>query len=431
MNYSMHLEVPSKYFLVKLILLMLIFPKLTYGQSQPNAIYSGERHHFFSNTLKEERSYQVFLPLSYHSTTKNNYPVVYIMDGDYNFHFATGLIEFLSSTSGSIPEMIVVGISDQGMEKYRDYCRPSNTGAEGGHADEFMLFLEKELIPLIKKNYRASQYETLVGHSMGGLFVTNAFLTRPEIFDCHIAIDASLWWNNFEIISRADSIYESKKELSSMLYMSQARSQSMGVDSLSFVLDKYFPEKEHWNFSHYETENHGSVAMVAIKDAFEDLFEGWEISRETFYTFKNASDFSKHYQVFNERFESSFMLHPTITKNVIYFYDAKNRVGAMDSLEQELITNFPGSLEDFYVTKGSLAKEKENYTEAISILESNLKRNPNSYQSCDELSKMYLKMGEQEKAKIFSRQTLEIANRIGLRQWQLNELAAQERSVNK
>lgn len=63
-----------------------------FGQENPLLINT-ERGSLFSNALDEERSYQIYLPESYHYSKKGNYPVVYMVDGDYNFYYQTGIVE--------------------------------------------------------------------------------------------------------------------------------------------------------------------------------------------------------------------------------------------------------------------------------------------------------------------------------------------------
>ena len=97
------------------IVFILIF--LISGILFAQHIAIGERHSFDSEILNEQRSYQIYLPPSYHENSNAKFPVIYLLDGDYNFHYDSGLIEFLSNSAFTIPEMILVGISDNGGTK--------------------------------------------------------------------------------------------------------------------------------------------------------------------------------------------------------------------------------------------------------------------------------------------------------------------------
>ena len=63
-----------------------------------------------SKTLGEERPILVYTPSDYASSGAL-YPVLYLLDGDYHFHHATGIVDFLSKLD-RMPRMIVVGIQN-------------------------------------------------------------------------------------------------------------------------------------------------------------------------------------------------------------------------------------------------------------------------------------------------------------------------------
>lgn len=76
-----------------------------------------------SDYLNEEREVQVLLPESYHSNTQATYPVLYLLDGDYNFHGISGMLDFLGNKGQLIPDIILVAVADKGTQKYRQYIR--------------------------------------------------------------------------------------------------------------------------------------------------------------------------------------------------------------------------------------------------------------------------------------------------------------------
>ena len=81
----------------------------------------GERITINSNILAEERELQILLPESYLSHPQSSYPVIYLLDGDYNFHAVSGMLDLLANKGQLIPDVILVGIADKGTDKYRQY----------------------------------------------------------------------------------------------------------------------------------------------------------------------------------------------------------------------------------------------------------------------------------------------------------------------
>ena len=418
-----------KYFITSFFLFFIL--SNSFCQSNGNALIPTERHSFASQILGEERTIQVYLPPSYYFSDKGNFPVIYLMDGDYNFHHDSGLIEFLSNVANKIPEMILIGISDKGSTKYRDYCRPNTASPQGGNANKFMSFLEKELKQFVNKKYRTSDYDILVGHSMGGLFVANHFLEQPERFDNFIAIDPSLWWNDYAVTEKADSIFQKQKELKSNLFISLADTQGMGVRGFVGILDKYFPSNPKWNFKYYENENHGSVHMITIQDALLKLFKDWNVSQEEFYSFKSAQDLIDHFKKLKTEFNTNFSLPAYNFSNMMYFYYRRNLTADINLLETEIGTHFPSSLEEFYIQLARCQMEEKKYDEAEKTYNKCLTKEPNSYRAYEGLSKIYLERKEIKKAKKASQHCLELAKKANLRQYQINELQSTFESINK
>lgn len=177
----------------KLFTLFLIATSanLCFGQD----ISIGIRDTVFSETLHQDREISIYLPPGYHSSQSQKYPVLYILDGDYNFQYVAGLLELEGGISERIPNMILVAISGKGTATYIKNCKPNLEGIEDkGNADEVAVFIERELIPYVNSKYKTNGFKILSGHSVGGLFVINTALNHPKLFDRYIAISPALWW---------------------------------------------------------------------------------------------------------------------------------------------------------------------------------------------------------------------------------------------
>ena len=418
-----------------LFLIFVLSSPFIISQNNYGAQIPSERDSIFSNFLNEERAYQIYLPPSYFFNDKGNYPVVYLIDGDYNFNFDTALIEYLSNVSSKIPEMIVVGISDKGNANYKIDCTPTNASDKKGNATNFMSFIDKELKPYINKKYRISPYSMLIGHSIGGLFVTNYLLENPASFDAFVAIDPALWWGDYEIIKRADSIYKDKKELGAKFYISLADTKQMGVNQFVGVLDNYFPFEKDWTFNHYKNENHGSVALPTIKDALLDIFKKWSISREDFYAFKSPKELIAYYKNISDEFNTEFTLSSYFFSNAIYYYFRTEKYSDLDSFESEIKENFPNFLSEFYVILAQNYLGNSNSEKAEDLYQKGINANPLSFKSYDGLSKVYFSKKEFQKAKEASLKALKLAKQVKVRQWQMNELVSNydkiEAQINK
>src|SRR6185295_19160440 len=89
-----------------------------------------------------------------------------------------------------------------------------------GGADNFLKFIETELIPEIEKRYRVRPYRILAGHSFGGLFTVHAMITKRELFKSYVAVSPSLQWAAEETLKKAEEFLKTRKEFNATLFTS-------------------------------------------------------------------------------------------------------------------------------------------------------------------------------------------------------------------
>src|SRR3954453_3084517 len=78
-------------------------------QEHPQArLFGTEERTLLSQIRGREYQLSVALPDTYKTSTQA-YPVIYVLDGDYNFGVAAGLTRF-SNVFRQVPELIIVGI---------------------------------------------------------------------------------------------------------------------------------------------------------------------------------------------------------------------------------------------------------------------------------------------------------------------------------
>lgn len=141
------------------------------------------------------RSYDIYirLPDQYAQEKGKKYPVLYVLDGQWDF-------KLLDSIQGGllydkfVPEMIIVGITysgdhpDYGALRAMDYTPVHDTFIPGsGEAPRFLAFLKDGLLPFIESNYRtdASQ-RVLLGSSFGGTFTLYTLFSESALFSGYI-----------------------------------------------------------------------------------------------------------------------------------------------------------------------------------------------------------------------------------------------------
>jgi hypothetical protein len=147
------------------------------------------------------RSYDIYvrLPSGYAQNQGKKYPVLYVLDGQWDLKLLDSIYGGLFY-DGFVPEMIIVGITYSGASpdynslRAMDYTPVQDASLPGsGDAPRFLAFFKEELIPFIETNYRvdASQ-RVLMGSSFGGTFTLYAMFAEPKLFSGYVAASPSV-----------------------------------------------------------------------------------------------------------------------------------------------------------------------------------------------------------------------------------------------
>lgn len=190
---------------------------------------------FQSNIMAEKRRVIVHLPLNYFKETDKKYPIMYVLDGTAQDQHTSDKISVLAAAN-LIPECIVVGILNSKGNRNRDQTPPfMQTETEDdkspfGEAQNFLSFIEKELIPKIENTYRSNGYRTLSGHSRGGLFVLYSLMEKPELFNARFCYSTPVWRFNDIMITKMTAFAKAKKiKEKSFLFLSAGADETENI----------------------------------------------------------------------------------------------------------------------------------------------------------------------------------------------------------
>lgn len=269
-------------------------------------------------------------------------------------------------------EMIVVGIIN--TDRTRDLTPTKATGtiaaqfATAGGADNFLKFIETELIPEIEKSYRVQPYRVLAGHSLGGLFAIHALITRPELFNSYVAVSPSLQWSDEATLKRAEEFFKTRKELRATLFTSLGNEPGdigKTFEEFKQLLAKNQVKDFEWQAEQMTDEDHGSVVLRSHYFGLRKVYDGWQMPRDpaTGAVAGGLKAADEHYKWLGKKFGYSI---PT-PENLI------NQIG--------------------YQFLGA-----GNPEEAIATFKSNVERYPNSANVYDSLAEAYEKGGQLELA---------------------------------
>ncbi len=237
-----------------------------------------------SAVLGEERQLLIFLPANY-ETTDQPLPVIYLLDGRAHFRQTTSTVELLARNA-RMPRSIVVGIAN--TDRSRDFTSAAIKGLPSGGADRFLAFFETEVIPFIDGNFRTARHRTLIGHSLGGLFVMNVIADRPALFQAAIAISPAIT-NDERVGERSRSIserlaasLEENQNLSFALFITMSDGEDGrwvdDFDTIEELLLTSAPNGFRWEFRRLEGEDHGTTVLPSTFQGLRFINADWDTS---------------------------------------------------------------------------------------------------------------------------------------------------------
>ena len=354
-----------------IITLCLGFIHLNAQSNEPIVI--GSKHHITSDILSEERAYWVSLPESYKDEFKSykKYPVLILLDGNTHFHFASGMVNSMSSGNSDkreIPEMIVIGVLNVNRE--RDFTPDkiiTKRKNETGGGDNFLSFIETELIPKIDSEFRTAPYRILVGHSLGGLITAHSYLQQNSLFNSFISIDPSFGTWDEKVMD--EKLNNSTNEiLNKPLYIATAnwgqrnlRNRDRHIRFFELLNSK----TKNLNAYHqyYPSKNHSSVVLPAFYDGLNFIFKGYN---KSYRQVDNFEKFINQYQEFSIRNSYDFKPPEELVNRIAYHLMRSN---------------------DMLVKK-----------EALKFFELNAKNYPQSYNVFDSLGEAYYILNNRNEA---------------------------------
>lgn len=406
---------------MKKTILLLIFSILTnlvfaQGKVEKGTIVIGKTDSIQSKILGEQRKIWVHVP----NGVNEKYPVVYVLDGNGHFSSVVGMIQQLSTTNGNTmcPKMIVVGIPN--TDRTRDLTPtpidprvdtdpPNVTLADttfyktSGGGENFIAFIEKELMPHIEANYPTAPYKMLIGHSFGGLAVMQTFVHHTDLFNSYICIDPSMWWDKEKLLKETQKALAEKNFEGKSFYLGIANTleEGMNIEAVSkdtsgdskhirsiVALQSSFEKNTKnglkYRGKYYPDDTHGSVPLITEYDALRFFFDFFPLKLSmkdyTDSTGTLASKYQNHYTLLSQKMGYQVKPNEDEINNMGYDFLGRKIYKTAESLFKLNIVNYPESVNvydsygDYFIAIGDKANAIIQLKKALSIEENEISR---------------------------------------------------------
>ncbi len=171
-----------------------------------------------------------------------------------------------SDASPQIPEMIIIGITSQNRVKDSSpthsiigYSGKEEKGFEqSGGADNFLKFINTELIPYVDSTYRTENYRTFVGYSFTGLPVLHSLFSSPQTFNSYLVIDFSAWWDNEVTLKNMKAFFSNY----------EGSPKDVFISTIDIVKNDVYTQEVNktWNFIQDFEQQHPSYISFGYKN---------------------------------------------------------------------------------------------------------------------------------------------------------------------
>ena len=146
-----------------------------------------------------------------------------------------------------------------------------------GGADNFLDFIEQSLKPHIYSNYRANKNdETIMGHSLGGLFGANALFNHSDSFDRFVLVSTTSDLNPDSLFSNEQMYHEAHSDLPKNIYLAVGALEGQAQISHTLLIYNTLLERNYRGLaiSHSEIPGtaHGGAWIPGCRDGLIAVF---------------------------------------------------------------------------------------------------------------------------------------------------------------
>ncbi len=163
----------------------------------------------YSKQLGYTKTVTITVPIEWQEKIEGDFPLIVIFDqqNQRSHNYILNTIDYLTSNE-QMPSSILVSITSNSEFRYLE-TTPKKTD-ERGLALENEYFLFDELIPLLKKQYKASSFKIIIGHSRYTFFASSLLLKRINELNAVIAISPFFSQKNINLIDSVANIQKQK-----------------------------------------------------------------------------------------------------------------------------------------------------------------------------------------------------------------------------
>lgn len=316
--------------------------------------------------LQSQENIQVYLPKTYYEDDKN-YPVLYILDGQWFFLNGVAIQETLRGDE-LLPEMIVVGV-DFKSRNYHD-------SLHFNHWEALSKYLQEELPSYVDLNYRTSAERIVFGWENPSYMVCEFLFQKNPAFSGFIVSNGG--YVNQELLEQFQP--PNGKQL--YLYLANSKKDIYTIGSSDELAERLSAQKMNhltWTYEQFNEEIHESLAYTSLYQGLRFYYHnyGSKVFSDTkaFYDEGGLPGLKNYFKERSERFGTDPAIDASTKNSLIWLAWKHNDFASfdffMDAFEEVLSTPryasayWQNRLGQFYLKHGDPDHAIEYFTRGV------------------------------------------------------------------
>lgn len=257
---------------MRVLLLLFLCCLINLSSLQAQALYRAVPSEIFNG----ERKIKILKPRNYKSNKQKTYPLVLVLDGDYMFEPVSGMVDYLSFWD-QMPEALVVGIK-QNQSRYSDTQINPADGFPDRPAKKFMDFIQKELVPMLREEYRLAPFTVMVAKDVNANLASFFLMQRNVWIDAFISINPA--YSSLIVKNLKDRISLQPKHNFYYVATIPGKNQRTYNEAVgNQVVDSLFTDNEfaHFEKAHFPDQDEYGVVAKAIPDGLQFVFRDYRL----------------------------------------------------------------------------------------------------------------------------------------------------------
>jgi predicted alpha/beta superfamily hydrolase len=216
-----------------------------------------------SKILMKKASINIRLPVSYTALKQKRYPVYFKLGTDEGFAGTAGTLHELShNQEDPMPETIFVSLSTETAVSIIE---------RGVKSEDFINFLEIDVIPYVDKHYRTQPFRTLASGERFGMAPLYGLIHKPDLFQAYIMM--SPWITDESgLVDEFETFLKSHKDISAFLWLSvtgESR-EAQNYQEVISLLQQHAPQNLEWKSAKFD--RYVSPLSSALVSVFADRY---------------------------------------------------------------------------------------------------------------------------------------------------------------